>query len=155
RLYYDRDERWWKWGEKISDPTGAHVVTSAPAWDGCVAAFSGEQRFHLEFRLQGRGEAVLLLHERNAAYGEQAVKTEMAMTLTRVLMNLFEAVDARYCAFPVADPWLMDEDWKSLLRTPLYPDFFILPEGELPQSVSAPFRVIQLTRKRAILTALP
>src|ERR1700686_1244441 len=21
RLYYDRDDRWWKWGEKLSDPT--------------------------------------------------------------------------------------------------------------------------------------
>jgi hypothetical protein len=155
RLYYDRDERWWKWGEKISDPTGAQVVTSAPAWDGCVVAFSGEQRFHLEFRLQGRGEAVVQLHERHAAYVEQAANTHPAMALARVLMNLFEAVKARYCAFPVADPWLMDEDWKSLLRAPLYPDFFILPEGELPQSASAPFRAIQVTRKRIMWTALP
>jgi hypothetical protein len=49
----------------------------------------------------------------------------------------------------------LDEDWKSLLRAPLYPDFFILPEGELPQSAPAPFRAIQLTRKRIMLTALP
>ncbi len=72
RLYYDREDRWWKWGEKIMDPTGALVSASAPAWDGCVVAFSGPQRFHLEFRLQGRGEAVLLLHQCAAAYAEQA-----------------------------------------------------------------------------------
>ena len=155
RLYYDRDERWWKWGEKISDPTGALVVTSAPAWDGCIVAFSGAERFHLEFRLQGRGEAVLLLHERHAAYVEQAAKTEVAMNLARVLMNLFEAAGARYCAFPVADPWLMDEDWRSLLRTPLYPDFLILPEGELPNGPPEPFRAIRFTRKRVMWTALP
>ncbi len=64
RLYYDRDDRWWKWGEKIADPTGALVVTSAPAWDGCVVAFSGRQRFHLEFRLRGRRDPVIFLHER-------------------------------------------------------------------------------------------
>jgi hypothetical protein len=155
RLYYDRDERWWKWGEKSADTTGAVVVTSAPAWDGCVVAFSGPQRFHLEFRLQGRGEAVLMLHEQQAAYAEQVLATEPAMALARVLMNLFAAAGARYCAFPVADPWLLDEDWKSLLRTPLYPDFFLLPEAELPQSAPEPFRAIRLTEKRVMWTALP
>lgn len=155
RLYYDRDDRWWKWGEKMMDPTGALVVASAPAWDGYVVAFSGDQRFHLEFRLQGRGEAVFLLHEREAAYAKQACTTEPAMTLVRMLMNLFEGAAARYCAFPVADPWLIDEDWKSLLRTPLYPDFFLLPEAELPQSAPEPFRAIRLTRKRVMWTALP
>jgi hypothetical protein len=155
RLYYDREERWWKWGEKMMDPTGALVVTTAPAWDGCVVAFSGHQRFHLEFRLQGRGEAALLLHERETAYAEQAGVTEAAMALARVLMNLYEAAGARYCAFPVADPWLLDEDWKSLLRTPLYPDFFLLPEAETPQSVPEPFRAVRLTEKRVMWTALP
>jgi hypothetical protein len=155
RLYYDREERWWKWGEKMADPTGALVAASAPAWDGCVAAFSGPQRFHLEFRLQGRGEAVLLLHEREAAYVEQGGTTEPAMTLARVLMNLFEAAGARYCAFPVADPWLFDEDWKSLLRAPLYPDFFLLPEAEPPQDVPGAFRAVRLTEKRVMWTALP
>ena len=125
RLYYDRDERWWKWGEKMMDPTGALAVTSAPAWDGCVIAFSGRQRFHLEFRLGGRREAVILLHEREAAYTEQSVATEPAMSLARVLMNLSAAAGARYCAFPVADPWILDEDWRSLLQPPLYPDFFM------------------------------
>jgi hypothetical protein len=155
RLYYDRDERWWKWGEKITDPTGAQVVTAAPAWDGCVVAFSGPQRFHLEFRLQGRREAALMLHEREAAYQEQATATAPAMALAQVLMNLVEAAGARYCAFPVADPWLVDEDWTSLLRTPLYPDFFLLPEGELSQNVPETFRAIELTRKRTMWTALP
>src|SRR5262249_9001154 len=123
--------------------------------DGCVVAFSGPERFHLEFRLQGRGEAVLLLHECHAAYVEQVAQTAPAMTLARVLMNLFEAAGAGYCAFPVADPWLLDEDWKSLLPTPLYPDCFILPEGELPHSAHEPFRAIQLTEKRVMWTALP
>jgi hypothetical protein len=155
RLYYDRDDRWWKWGEKITDPTGAVVVASAPAWDGCVVAFSGRHRFHLEFRLQGRGDAVLLLHEREAAYADQACNTEPAMAMARVLMNLCASVGARYCAFPVADPWLWDEDWKSLLRAPLYPDFFLLPEAELPQSVPEPSRAIRLTEKRFMWTSLP
>lgn len=154
RLYYDRGDRWWKWGEKMMDPTGALVVTSAPAWDGCVVAFSGRQRFHLEFRLRGRGDAVIFLHEREAAYAEQSMATESAMSVARVLMNLCAAVSARYCAFPVADPWLQDEDWKSLLREPMYPDFFMLPETELPER-SPDFRGIQLTEKRAVWTALP
>jgi hypothetical protein len=155
RLYYDRGDRWWKWGENIADPTGALVVESAPAWDGCVVALAGSQRFHLEFRLQCRGEAVLLLHEREAGYAEQACTTEPAMAIARVLMNLCKATGSRYCAFPVADPWLLDEDWKSLLRAPLYPDFFLLPESELPQSVPEPFRSIQLTEKRVMWTSLP
>lgn len=154
RLYYDRGDRWWKWGEKMRDPTGAQVVTSAPAWDGCVVAFSGRQRFHLEFRLCGRGDAVIFLHEREAAYTEQTAATESATSLARVLMNLSGAASARYCAFPVADPWLQDEDWKSLLRAPLYPDFFILPETELPEGLPD-FRVIKLTENRGVSTTLP
>ncbi|MGZ4877044.1 MAG: hypothetical protein ACXVIO_02610 [Candidatus Angelobacter sp.] len=154
RLYYDRDDRWWKWGEKTMDPTGALVVTSAPAWDGCVVAFSGRQRFHLEFRLRGRGDPVIFLHEREAAYAEQVMATESAMSVARVLMNLSSALGARYCAFPVADPWLQDEDWQSLLRAPLYPDFFMLPETELPEG-PPDFRGIGLTEKRAVWTTLP
>jgi hypothetical protein len=155
RLHYDRDERWWKWGEKIMDPTGAMAVTSAPAWDGCVAAFSGRQRFHLEFRLRGRREAVILLHEREAAYTEQSVATEPAMSLARVLMNLSAAACARYCAFPVADPWILDEDWRSLLVPPLYPDFFMLPENELPEEGRDSFRMIRLIENRVMWTTLP
>jgi hypothetical protein len=155
RLYYDREDRWWKWGEKYMDPTGAHVVTSAAAWDGCVVAFSGRQRFHLEFRLQGRREAALLLHEREAAYEEQSQTTEPAMSLMRVLMNVWEAARARYCAFPVATPWLFDEDWPSLLRPPLYPDLLLVPEAEIPKALPAPFREVRLSGNRAMLTVLP
>jgi hypothetical protein len=155
RLYYDRADRWWKWGEKMMDPTGALVVASASTWDGCVVAFSGRQRFHLEFRLLGRGDAVIFLHEREAAYWEQATATEPAMSLARVLMNLSDAAGARYCAFPVADAWLQDEDWMSLLRAPLYPDFFMLPETELVDGISEPFRIIQLTENRVVKTILP
>jgi hypothetical protein len=154
RLYYDRDDRWWKWGEKMIDPTGALVVTSVTAWDGCVVAFSGRQRFHLEFRLRGRGDPVIFLHEREAAYAEQVKATESAMGLARVLMNLSQAIGARYCAFPVADPWLEDEDWRSLLRPPLYPDFVMLPETELPEGLPD-FRGIRLTENRAVWTVLP
>lgn len=154
RLHYDRDDRWWKWGETMTDPTGALVVTSSPAWDGCVVAFSERQRFHLEFRLRGRGDPVIFLHERDAAYAEQSMATESAMSLARVLMNLSSVVGARYCAFPVADPWLQDEDWQSLMRPPLYPDFFMLPEKTLPQGLPG-FRGIQLTENRAVWTALP
>jgi hypothetical protein len=154
RLSYDREDRWWKWGEKMTDPTGALAVTSAPAWDGCVVAFSGRQRFHLEFRLRGRGDPLIFLHERDAAYAEQAGATESAMSLARVLMNLSSVVGARYCAFPVADPWLQDEDWQSLMRAPLYPDFFMLPEKALLQGLPG-FREIRLTENRAVWTALP
>ncbi len=155
RLHYDRGEQWWKWGEKIMDPTGAITVTSAPAWDGCVAAFSGRQRFHLEFRLRGRREAVVLLHEREAAYTEQCAATESAMALARILMNLSAATGARYCAFPVADPWIWDEDWRSLLQPPLYPDFFMLPDGEVPREGADTFRTIRLTGNQVVWTTLP
>jgi len=154
RLYYDRDDRWWKWGEKTADRTGAMVVASAHAWDGCVVAFSGSQRFHLEFRLRGRGDPVIFLHECESAYAAQMTATESAMSLARVLMNLSKAVGARYCAFPVADPWLEDEDWKSLKLPPLYPDFFMLPETELTEGLPD-FRVILLRENRAVLTVLP
>lgn len=155
RLYYDREERWWKWGDKHVDPTGANVVTSAPAWDGCVIAFSGPQRYHLEFRLQGRGEVAVLLHENHSAFADQSRTTEPAMSLTRVLMNLWAEIGARYCAFPVATPWLWDEDWQSLLRPPLYPDLFLVPHAELPKNGAETYRMIQLTQDRAMLTVLP
>jgi len=154
RLSYDREDRWWKWGEKMNDPTGALAVTSATAWDGCVVALSGRQGFHLEFRLRGRRDPVIFLHERNAAYSEQIMATESAMSVARVLMNLSSAVGASYCAFPVADPWLQDEDWQSLLRPPLYPDFFMLPEKTLPEGLPG-FRRIQLTENRSVWTSLP
>jgi hypothetical protein len=154
RLSYDRDDRWWKWGEKMNDPTGALAATSATAWDGCVVAFSGRQRFHLEFRLRGRGDPVIFLHERDAAYAEQIMATESAMSVARVLMNLSSVVGARYCAFPVADPWLQDEDWQSLMRPPLYPDFFMVPETALPEGLPD-FRGIRLTENRAVWTSLP
>lgn len=154
RLHYDRDDRWWKWGEKISDPTGALALTSSTTWDGCVVAFSGRQRFHLEFRLRGRRDPVIFLHEREAAYADQIMATESAMSLARVLMNLSSAIGAQYCAFPVADPWLQDEDWQSLMRPPLYPDFFMLPETELPEGLPG-FRGIKLTENRAVWTWLP
>lgn len=155
RLTYDRDERWWKWGEKHADPTGALAVTSGPAWDGCVVAFSGTQRFHLEFRLQGRGQAVVFLHERWEAWAEQARTTAQAMSLVKVLMHLWSASGASCCAFPVADPWLMDEDWRSLLREPLYPDLFLLPEEEMPKNYPKEFRMMRLSGERAMLTVLP
>jgi hypothetical protein len=155
RLHYDSENRWWQWGEKHSDPTGALVATSAASWDGFVVAFSGRQRFHLEFRQQRLREAVLMLHERHEAYLEQARTTHPAMSLMRVLLNLCAAAHARYCAFPVAAPWIHDQDLASVLRPPLYPDFLLVPEKELPRSISAPFRLIRLTGKRSILTVLP
>jgi hypothetical protein len=154
QLHYDGDDRWWKWGEKIADPTGALALTLSPAWDGCVVAFSGRQRFHLEFRLSGRGDPVIFLHERDAVYAEQLKATDSAMSLAGVLINLSSAVGAGYCAFPVADPWLQDEDWQSLMRPPLYPDFFMLPETELPERLPD-FRRIQLTENRSVWTSLP
>jgi hypothetical protein len=155
QLQYDREERWWKRNEPLADPSGATVATAAHAWDGCVVAFSGQQRFHLEFRLKGRGEATILLHERDAAYWEQTSAIESAMTLARILLNLSTAVESRYCCFPVADPWLIDEDWRSLLRPPYYPDLFLLPEAEALSDIPPEFRSARLTGSRLMATALP
>lgn len=155
QLHYDPENRWWHWGEKHADSTGALVATSAPAWDGFVAAFSGRQCFHLEFRQPRLREAVVMLHERHEIYLEQAKTTHPAMSLMRVLLNLCGATGARYCAFPVAAPWIYDQDLGSVLRPPLYPDFLMVPEKELPRSISTPFRLIRLTGNRAILTVLP
>jgi hypothetical protein len=154
-LHYDPQNRWWNWGEKHMDPTGALVATSGPEWDGFVVSFSGPQRFHLEFRHQRLREAVLMLHERHESYLEQVKTTPAAMSLMRVLLNLCGAARARYCAFPVAAPWIYDQDLASVLRPPLYPDFLMVPEKDLPRSISTPFRLIRLTDKRAILTVLP
>jgi hypothetical protein len=155
RLLYDREERWWKWGDRLVDVSGAKVAATAHTWDGCVVAFSGPERFHLEFRLRGRGEAVVLLHEVESAYTGQAHQSHSAMGLARVLASLYSDVAAEFCAFPVADPWLMDEDWRSLLRAPLYPDFFLLPAAQCPAEVPDTFRSARLTHERLMLTTLP
>jgi hypothetical protein len=155
RLRHDQHERWWKRDEPLADPSGATVATSAHAWDGCVVAFSGQQCFHLEFRLKGRGEATLLLHELDAAYAEQTRTVEPAMNLARVILNLYAAAEARYCCFPVADPWLIDEDWRSLLRPPYYPDFFLLPAAEALSDLPAGFRTGHLAGGRLMVTELP
>ncbi len=154
-LSYDRGERWWKREEPLADPTGATVATAAHTWDGCVVAFSGQERFHLEFRLKGRGEAVILLHECDQAHLNQSSEIEAAMALVRVLLNLYDAVEARYCCFPVADPWLIDEDWRSLLRPPYYPDFFLLPETATLADLPVEFRSAHLTEGRVMTTTLP
>jgi hypothetical protein len=155
RLHYDPQERWWKRDELVSDPAGAKVATSAHLWDGCVVGFAGEQRFHLEFRLKGRGEAALLLHEREAAYAKQARSIPAAMELARVLMDLCAAAMAHYCAFPVAYPWMMDEDWSSLLRPPYYPDIFLLPEAQALPELPEEFRTARLSHGRLMATDLP
>ena len=156
QLLYDASDRWWKWGERFRDPAGAHAVVDGPLWDGGVIALSGPQRFQLEFRLRGRGEPCLLLHEREGAYAEQACEARPAMMLMQVLANLCIAADAQFCAFPVADAWLMDEDWGSLLRAPYYPDFFLLPHAAVAKDYPESFRVSMLTvPNRVVLTCLP
>ncbi len=154
-LRYDRGERWWKREEALADPSGAMVATAAYAWDGCVVALSGGERFHLEFRLKGRGEPVILLHECEQAYLDQTCEVSAAMSLVRALLNLLDAVEARSCCFPVADPWLIDEDWRSLLRPPYYPDFFLLPETATLPDLPGEFRVARLTEGRVMATSLP
>lgn len=154
-LHYDRSERWWKWGDPVSDPAGAHIAAAGAQYDGCIAAFSGRERFHLEFRLGGRTGAHVLLHEHDDAYWDQAGSTAAATRLAGLLIELYAAADAKYCAFPVADPWLYDEDWNSLFRHPYYPDFFLLPEPMELSNLPSEFRKGVLTSGRAILTTLP
>jgi len=131
------------------------VATSAHTWDGCVVGFSGEQRFHLEFRLKGRAGPVLLLHERDAVYTQQLGRISAAMELVRILMDLSGAATAQDCAFPVAQAWMMDEDWASLLRPPYYPDLFLLPEAQALKDLPAEFRSAKLSHGRLMVTALP
>src|SRR5262249_16691616 len=47
QVHHDNRERGWKWGEPLSDPAGTYIATAGARWDGCVAAFSGPQRFHV------------------------------------------------------------------------------------------------------------
>jgi len=155
QLAYVSHDHWWKWGDLIRDPSGAQTAVLGPTWDGGVAAFSGPQRFQLEFRLKGRSGACLLLHERETAYIEQIRDTASALEIARVLMNLCIDTGAEYCAFPVADAWLMDEQWASLLRAPYYPDFIIAPEARFPQDYPQSFRAARLSGNGVILTALP
>jgi hypothetical protein len=155
QLSYLRSDRWWKWGDLIRDPSGAQAAALCPTWDGGVVAFSGAQRFQLEFRLKGRRGASLLLHEREAAYAAQMQDTPAALELARVLMSLCIDTGARFCAFPVADAWLMDEQWTSLMRAPYYPDFLIAPETDFPHDYPESFRAARLSGSGVILTALP
>jgi hypothetical protein len=155
RLEYVREERFWRAGERSSDSTGARVVVAAPSWDGCIAAFSGGQRFHLEFRLRGRRDPCVLLHQRYEVYQDQRLSTAPAMTILRVLLNLYAAIGAECCAIPVADAWIADESWDSLLQQPFFPDLFLIPASNVPAPVPALYRVQRLQNDRAILTALP
>ena len=155
RLDYDRDERLWHRAERFSDATGAKIVTSAPVWDGCVVAFSGSERFQLEFRLRGRWQAFVLLHQRFEAYWEQRRSTAPAMSFLRVIMNLYDALGAQCCAVPVAGNWMIDESWDSLLQEPFYPDLFLLPLSRVPSQLPPLFRVSPLQHDKAIFTALP
>ena len=155
RLHYIAEERWWKWGDRMNDPTGAHAVTAESSWDGMVVALSGREGFQLEFRLASSKGPVVLLHERDKTYLEQSRVTHDAMRIARALLAVFQAVDAEYCAFPVADPWINDQDWLSLLHEPYYPDFFLLPQTNLPNTVLPPYRFVRMTDGRAIMTAMP
>jgi hypothetical protein len=154
RLHYDHQELWWKREEAFAAVV-LNTRTIARDWHGWVVAFSGDERFHLEFRLKGRGEACVLLHEREEGYTRQTCNAAEATKLAQVLMDLSQAAGAAYCAFPVADPWLADEDWPALLRPPCYPDLFLLPWTALPKDFPEPFRGARLAGERAIVAALP
>lgn len=155
QLAYDSASRVWKRGERLSDPTGAQAAVAAETWDGCLVAFSGLQRFTLEFRLRGRRPPYVMLHQRWENYDEQRRTTHLAMTLLRVLLNLFAAVGAESSAVPVASNWLMDEDWDSLLQQPYFPDLFIIPQSKLPEPLPPLYRAQPLVNGKAILTTLP
>lgn len=155
QLIFDQPGRFWRHGERFSDAFGNHVITVGPEWDGCVVAFSGHQRFVLEFRIRGCRPPYVLLHQSWEAYEEQRRSTPDAMTLMRVMANLHNGLKAECCAIPVADNWLMDQEWDSLLRQPCFPDFFIVPQTNLPAQLPPLFRSQRLLKDKAILTTLP
>jgi len=155
RLRYDAEERFWRREERLTDTTGARVVAAGPAWDGCLVAFSGRQRLHLEFRLRGRVPPYVLLHQRYESLAEQRQSTAPAMSLMRLLFNVYAGVGAEYAAIPVADNWLTDENFDSLLRPPYFPDLLVLPRSYVPEQLPPLFRTATLHNQKAILTALP
>lgn len=155
RLNFDRENRCWRPGERLSDESGNEVIAAAPEWDGCIVAFSGTQRFELEFRLRGRRPPYVFLHQRWETFAEQSRTSHPAMTLLRVVGSVYEAVGAECCAFPIASHWLLDEDWDSLLREPYFPDLFIIPQSRLPAELPPVYRVQRLMKQNAILTTLP
>jgi len=152
RLHYDYHERWWKMGERQAH-SAEELPASACLWDGCLVAFEGPI-LQLEFRLKGRREAAILVHEAEADYAAQRQRAHAATNLTRLLMNLYVDAKVRYCAFPVASPWLADEDWRSLLQPPYYPDFFLLP-ASTAEKFPRPFRTVHLFDDRIMVTTLP
>ena len=155
QLNYDRSERFWRDGDRLDDATGAQAVVAGPAWDGCIVAFSGRQRFELEFRLRGRRPPYVMLHQRWETYEEQRLTTPPAMTLLRILLNLYETLRAEYCAVPVASNWLMDEEWRSLLQQPYFPDLFVIPQSQVPAELPPLYRAQRLVNGKAIMTTLP
>ena len=155
QLTYNRPLGVWERGEWLSDPTGAQAVVAGSNWDGFAVAFSGPQRYMLEFRVRGRRPPYVLLHQRWEIYEEQRRTTHPAMTLLRLLLALASALEAEFCAVPVAGNWLVDEDWDSLLVQPYYPDLFIIPKYRLPDPLPPLYRAQPLVNGKAILTTLP
>jgi hypothetical protein len=155
RMSYNRPDHWWKWEDRIADPTGARAVAAGHTWDGLVIALSGPERFHLEFRMNGRDDAAILLHELDGAYMRQITNSEAATSMVAILTGLYADIGAEFCAFPVADPWLTDEDWRSLLAPPFYPDVLLLPDPAVPALMPGPFRAARITPMRVMMTALP
>ncbi len=147
QLHYNREERFWEKQDRFFDATGAHVVTAASAWDGCLVAFSGGQRFHLEFHFAGRAAPYVLLHQRYESLEEQRRETHNAMTLMRVLSAVYSALGAECCAMPVAGNWMMDQSWNSLLQQPYFPDFFLLPQSRMPETIPPLYRATQLANR--------
>ena len=154
-LRYDAAERFWRKEDILADRTGAAIVTAAGSRDGCLVAFSGIHRLHLEFRLRGAGRPYVLLHQRYESLAEQRLTTHPAMSLLRLCLNLYAATGAEFFALPVADNWLTDESFDTLLKPPYFPDLLLLPQSHVPQQMPPLFRTTPLTGQKAILTALP
>lgn len=155
QLAYNPSLGVWERGEWLSDPTGAQVVVAGSTWDGFAVAFSGPQRYVLEFRVRGRRPPYVMLHQRWESYEEQRRTTHPAMTLLRLLLDLASVVEAEFCAVPVASNWLIDEEWDSLLQQPCYPDLFVIPHSRLPDPLPPLYRAQPLVNGKAILTTLP
>ena len=85
----------------------------------------------------------------------QELPAEFEIIIAEAFVRIGRQRCGRGCAIPIADNWVRDESWNSLLQEPYFPDLFIVPEEKLPSPVPPPFRSQKLVDGKAIMTTLP